>query len=232
MSREQFQQAPELLIANKIMFPPTDVGNKDSILKATLLLTVMAFCLFEQVLDCHWSVFCDLRILLSQSQIQWMLFAVLAIWCGTFIVLMFSRNDLLLIVLLLISIAVYSIDYTKSLRAADAIVLLAGATLGKGVRFALEADGRWKIEDVRTDSEIGNRQSAIDNFVVGLVGLLAFASWWHLDMVGAYRGPRWMGLWDNPNIYGMLMGAGVGLAIGMLVNNSKFKIQNWDGFSA
>ena len=30
-----------------------------------------------------------------------------------------------------------------------------------------------------------------------------------------------MGLWDNPNDYGMLMGAGVTLAIGLLAQNLK-----------
>jgi O-antigen ligase len=38
-----------------------------------------------------------------------------------------------------------------------------------------------------------------------------------------YHGPRWMGLWNNPNDYGMLMGLGVVLAIGLLVPNLKFE---------
>ena len=29
----------------------------------------------------------------------------------------------------------------------DAIILLVGMTLGKGTRFALKVDGRWKMED-------------------------------------------------------------------------------------
>ncbi len=36
-----------------------------------------------------------------------------------------------------------------------------------------------------------------------------------------YHGPRWMGLWDNPNTYGMLMGAGVLLAVGLLKGMKK-----------
>jgi O-antigen ligase len=35
-----------------------------------------------------------------------------------------------------------------------------------------------------------------------------------------------MGLWDNPNTYGMLMGAGGLLAIGLLAANAKLKIKN------
>ena len=39
-----------------------------------------------------------------------------------------------------------------------------------------------------------------------------FAGFWIAVAFGQsgnpYHGPRWMGLWDNPKIYGMLMGAG------------------------
>jgi len=35
-----------------------------------------------------------------------------------------------------------------------------------------------------------------------------------------------MGLWNNPNIYGMLIGAGVVLAIGLLASNLQLKIKN------
>ena len=56
--------------------------------------------------------------------------------------------------------------------------------------------------------------------------MLAFSSWWHLDMSNnPYHGPRWMGLWYNPNDYGMLMGAGLTLAIGLRagIKNEKLK---------
>ncbi len=56
---------------------------------------------------------------------------------------------------------------------------------------------------------------------MALVGLLALAAWWHVDLPGAYHGPRWMGLWNNPNIYGMLMGVGVVLAIGLLATKER-----------
>jgi O-antigen ligase len=100
---------------------------------------------------------------------------------------------------------------------------LAGITLGKGTRFALMEDGRWKMED----SGLVTRHSSLVTFLVGLIVLLAFSSFWHLDMTNNYyHGPRWMGLWDNPNIYGMLMGTGGTLAIGLLAANEKLKIKN------
>jgi len=45
-------------------------------------------------------------------------------------------------------------------------------------------------------------------------------------MAWAYHGPRWMGLWDNPNIYGMLMGAGVVLTAGLLLADRRWKMED------
>ncbi|HKW30920.1 MAG TPA: O-antigen ligase family protein [Verrucomicrobiae bacterium] len=57
--------------------------------------------------------------------------------------------------------------------------------------------------------------------------LLTFSVFWHLDMSDSfYHGPRWMGLWNNPNDYGMLMGAGVVLAIGLLAANQKSEVRS------
>jgi O-antigen ligase len=76
--------------------------------------------------------------------------------------------------------------------------------------------GKLKAEN-GSFSEIVYHKSAIVNLLVGFVGLLAFSAWWHLDVANNFYPPgvRWTGLYDNPNIYGMLMGAGVVLAIGL-----------------
>jgi O-antigen ligase/dienelactone hydrolase len=58
--------------------------------------------------------------------------------------------------------------------------------------------------------------------------LLASASWLHSQTPIGYQyhaQDRWSGLWVNPNIYGMLMGVGVVLAVGLLVQNSESKIR-------
>jgi prepilin-type N-terminal cleavage/methylation domain-containing protein len=179
-----------------------------------LPLAIVVLCLFGQALSSQYDIFRELQAALLS--VQWVLLGCWAIWCGTFLFLMFSRKDWPLIGLLLIAIVMYFIGYTESWLATDAAILLAGVTLGKGTRFALKADSRWKIENGKTNSEIVNRKSAIVNLLVGLIGLLAFSSWWHLEMKNhCYLGPRWMGLWNNPNIYGMLMGTGVTLAIGL-----------------
>jgi O-antigen ligase len=185
-------------------------------IRVALLLALVALCLFEFVLHWRSSIFCEFEAPLLQA--QWMLLICLVIWCSNFLFLTFSVIDLPLIGLLLIAMVAYLIGDAAVWRETDAIILLAGATLGKGVRFALIGDRRWKMEDWKNNLKIVNRKSAIVNFLVGLVVLLTFSSWWHLDVPNYfYQGLRWTGLWNNPNIYGMLMGAGLVLAAGLLI---------------
>src|SRR5690606_23950976 len=55
-------------------------------------------------------------------------------------------------------------------------------------------------------------------FLICVIMLLVFSSGWHLNSPNNfYHGPRWMGIWYNPNIYGMLMGTGLILVVGMLI---------------
>jgi hypothetical protein len=197
----------------------------------TLLLAIVALCLFGQALSGHCGIFREFQAALLSM--QWMLLVCLSIWCGTFLFLTFSRKDWLLICLLLMAIVHYFTGPAEFSRAADAVILLAAATLGRGARFALNEEGRMKNEEIEVGKqkaesgnipEIVNCKSAIVNFLVGLIGLLAFASWWHLEVAhNFYPGTRWTGLWNNPNIYGMLMGAGVVLAIGLLTTNQKLE---------
>jgi len=61
-----------------------------------------------------------------------------------------------------------------------------------------------------------------------IVFLLACASRWHPErgMEFQYRGqPRWTGPWDNPNLFGVLMGVGVILAGGLVVQRLRSKVQ-------
>ena len=186
-------------------------------IKVTSTVAVAAVCLFESVLHRQSDIFREYEVALLQM--QWLLLACLVVWCATFLFLKFSMSDLLLIGLLVILIAAYSF---VARPATEAFTFLVGVTLGKGACVLLKADGRWRMANLEHNSEIVNRKSEIVNFLVGMVGLLAFASWWHLDMSdNFYHGPRWMGLWNNPNIYGMLMGAGVTLAIGMRAEKLK-----------
>jgi O-antigen ligase len=132
------------------------------------------------------------------------------IWWSTIAILTFRLNDLLIIGLLLLTIFAYFSSYTKR-NDLDAVTLLFGVTLGKGTGLLLKSGTR------KAENEIEKRKSEIEIFILGLVLLLAFASWWHLDTSNNFFNGRWMGIWDNPNEYGALMSVGLLLAIGLLV---------------
>ncbi len=189
--------------------------NWHSGIKVTLLLAIVAFCLFEYALHRQSGLFQEFEETLLS--LQWMMLVCLAIWCGAFLFLTFNLTDLPIVGLLLIAIAAYFICYATFWLETDALTFLAGMTLGRGACFALES--RSQRPEISNTLKIRNPKSEIRNFLVGLVLLLAFSSWWHLGMSdNFYHGPRWMGLWDNPNIYGMLMGAGVVLTAGLLAD--------------
>ncbi|MGB8168802.1 MAG: hypothetical protein WCF18_14995, partial [Chthoniobacteraceae bacterium] len=187
------------------------------LIKPMLYLAIVAFCLLGVMLHCQSNFFQEYETALFS--LQWVVFLCIAFWCGLFLLLTFSLKDLPLIGILTISIVMFCVSNAASRSAEDAIIFLVGVALGKGTRFALMEDGRWKMEDGENNLESG-KTSEFRIFLVGLVGLLAFASWWHLDLPGTYHGSRWMGLWNNPNIYGMLMGAGVILTAGLLADRS------------
>jgi prepilin-type N-terminal cleavage/methylation domain-containing protein/prepilin-type processing-associated H-X9-DG protein len=186
------------------------------LMKIALPLATVALCIFGVVLNFQSGIFRDFRAVLLS--VQWMLLVCMAIWCGSFIFLTFNLKELPLIGLLLIAIVAFFLSFAASQSALDALILLAGVTLGRGAGFFI-GDGVTrlisKIENQKSRSQLKS-PNVVSYFLKGLVMLLAFSSWWHSDLAGAYHGPRWMGLWDNPNIYGMLMGAGLTLAIGLL----------------
>jgi O-antigen ligase len=181
------------------------MANWRSSTKITVLLLLLAFCFFENFLQRQIPLFQEFEITILQMQM--MILICLAVWYGFLLFLTFSLNDLLFIGLQVISISVYLIGYATTWRKPDAISLLAGAMLGRGTQFCLESR--------KPHVEIGK-------FLTGLVILLAFSSCLHLDISGKfYTGPRWTGLFENPNIFGMLMSAGFVLAVGLLVGNRK-----------
>jgi hypothetical protein len=185
------------------------------LIKSALLLAIISICLFGVVLNSQSSIFREFQAALLS--VQWMLLVCIAIWCGSFIFLAFSLKDLPLISLLFIVITAYLIGHVESSRAADAIILLAGVTFGKGACVLLNESA------LTENAGFGqSRLTSADTFLIGIVLLLAFSSWWHLDVAhNFYPGTRWTGLWDNPNDYGMLMGAGATLAIGLLATKER-----------
>ena len=159
-------------------------------INAGLLVAITAACLLRFLLH-HRSIFFR-QLEASLVQTQSLLLVCLTVWCGTFLFLAFSPKDVCLIGLLLIAAGAYFIG--NEWQGTDVATLFFGITLSRGTGFALKAR---------------SQESEVRSFFVCLILLLAFASLWHLDMRNNfYHGPRWMGLWNNPNIYGVLMGAG------------------------
>jgi O-Antigen ligase len=183
------------------------MGQQSSI-KVVLLSIVTASCLCEFVLHHQSSIFRGFEAAMLQT--KWGLLVWLALWCGIFLFLTICPNDLPLIGLLLIALVAYFFD-----NSLGAIVLLFGVTLGRATPVLLNKEAQDVL--ALPVSTLVTRHSPLLTFLFGLIMLLAFASWWHLDMTNNfYHGPRWMGLWDNPNTYGMLMASGVALATGLL----------------
>jgi hypothetical protein len=102
---------------------------------------------------------------------------------------------------------VYANDYSAS---TSALTLLAGAVLGKGAAVWALSENRSK--SVKVCHPIGSWVVCI------LLILFAVASFWYGNSAHshAYHGhKRWCGPWDYPNLFGLLMGTGMVLAIGI-----------------
>ena len=120
----------------------------------------------------------------------------------------------------LISAIVYAFHYSPSTQA---LTLLAGAVIG-------QAFGLWggsitpsPVGDEVTSLKSKTSQRLLTSSPTILVVLLALASVWHTVAVHTfeYHGQtRWSGPWDNPNLFGLLMGTGAALAAG-------FGLQRW-----
>ena len=179
-------------------------------------LAIVSVCLLGYVLRSQSGIFREFQAVLLS--LQWVLLVCLAVWCGIFIFLTFNRKDWPLIGLLVIAIGAYFINSADH-PATDAVILLAGVTLGRGAGFFVGDE----VTSLTSKNDKIETPYVVSYFLLGLVGLLAFGAWWHLDVSNRFYPPgvRWTGLWDNPNIYGMLMGAGLTLAIGLLAEKLK-----------
>ena len=199
-------------------------------IKVLLPLVALGVCLFGFMLHRQSGIFREFEA--AFLSLQCVMVAYFGFWCAVILFLTFSLKDLWLIGLLLITILVCFAGQTDGRRGMDAIMLLFGTTLGKGARCLLYGGSRR--ESAQIESGIKSRESGSDqsgltsaaSFLIGLVLLLTFSSWWHLDMTSnVYQGPRWMGLWNNPNDYGILMAAGVLLTIGLLATRQKEEVK-------
>jgi len=164
------------------------------------------------------SALSEFTAILLDPETQWMAYLCLGIYFTTFLFFRWRTSssfwrganpDLWLASGLVIMAVIYAIHQVSSTQA---FTFLAGAVLGHGMTFWADFDfhnSKWKI------------QNWFGVLVVSiLVIFLAWASVWHTGAgyTFEYRSkPRWSGPWDNPNIFGLLMGTGVVLALGLTV---------------
>lgn len=181
-----------------------------------LVLAMTASCLFESWLNRESDVFAGFEAAFQQT--RWILLICLAVWFSAFLLLTFRLNDLPLVGLVLVAVSACLVQHPSSGPAKEAMTILATVTLGRGAKTLLNRERRGQTR--RTDEWALDQSQLSPAAIVflGLVVLLAFSSWWNSGMPRKYyNGPRWVGLWDNPNEYGVLMSAGVVLAAGMLL---------------
>jgi O-antigen ligase len=136
-----------------------------------------------------------------------------------------ANADFWLCGLLLMATLHYAFNYATASSSTQALLLIVGAAIGKGVRLWAEWGGPKHPpsalrHSTSNERELGTGNPKLETLLIVLVLLLAAASLWHPEgaMQFQYRGlNRWSGPWDNPNIFGLLTGVGVVLAAGLLV---------------
>jgi len=169
---------------------------------------------------------------------RWQWIVVLCIACNVVLALRASflmrrgkfwpveSRELWLAIFLLISLGMYAANYPVAVRSAQMLVLLFGILLGRLLAI-------W----VHTASH-GRFLFFIMIFLLMLMSFMA--SLWHgVDKDFEYLGrSRWTGPWDDPNLYGMLMGIGGILSAGLVIliisgrfSPTQAKFYFWPGLS-
>ena len=137
---------------------------------------------------------------------------------------------------------VYALRYTEAVKSTQALTLLGGAMLGQaGVVWAQWRGQKLSTEKLKAErgegesrkqkaegggggslkSKVQSPKSSDTTMIGVLVVLLAGAAVWRGETghVFQYRGlGRWSGPWDNPNTFGVLMGVGLVLALGLIMS--------------
>jgi hypothetical protein len=126
--------------------------------------------------------------------------------------------ELWLLGLVVVAGLAYAFDYAQAVKSTQALALIGAAMMGQGA-------GLWaEWERGSPKSKVQSPKSPERMVVAVLAVLLLGAAVWQAEAghLFQYRGQgRWSGPWDNPNTFGMLMGVGAALAVGLLVQSPK-----------
>jgi O-Antigen ligase len=222
MNDKLFNQMPMLLYAA--------LGLGLSLFGANLAFSSNGFFshFFQEIVD-----------FIRDPQTQWLMLACVCFYFTTLMLLKPHRqkasfwrshtSELWMIAAFVVAAFSYVVDYPASTQSAQPLILFAGATLGKGASVLAAFKSR------KAEGENGNKPEHGRNNLAVLVAsllviLLALASIWETNAgrgFGYDGNARCSGPWDNPNIFGLLMGTGIALAVGLLLQSpmSKAKTQ-------
>jgi len=162
----------------------------------------------------------------QSAELQWMILGCISVYLIGFVWLprtfnqSYAGKEVLSVGMALYgsSAAVYAANYTEASKGTDALLLVFGITLFFGFRF-------WRAVETNRC-----RPFNVTGVSLGLTLLLfSIAVVWGSASLQSfqYRGQtRWSGLWNNPNTFGVLMGGGAALALGMLARSLKLMKQN------
>lgn len=136
--------------------------------------------------------------------------------------------DLWLTLLAILALLRYALAYDIAARSMQVLVLMATIVFGNLV--AIWVKWRCKLGHFSSSRVLVGDDKARPCCIVSVIYILLFllaAS--ALYQPGAsnfqyHAVPRWSGLWNNPNLYGLLMGVGVILAIAQITGGLTWKI--------
>jgi O-antigen ligase len=169
----------------------------------------------------------EFNVVCRDSATQWMLVLCLTVYFFVFLVSESRERDntphlrptnpnVWLAALVLLSLLKYVLAYDTASHSIQMLVLMAGIVFGKS--FAAWA--RWRSDEIE-------RRAVF--LIRSLACLLAVSTLWQsaIPMIFQYHGiPRWIGVWDNPNLYGLLMGVGFVLASGQIAGARRWKMED------
>lgn len=197
---------PRLVVASVIVFALTATYIRNAPLPWAWMETVRS----------------EARGACDHPDVQWMTVALVALYFFGFAALRWLqvrsqpskvrvRTRLVLVVVFSgWALASYALNYDTAVRSTDLLVLLTALAAGQGVAFWLG----WEGSAGRSTDWFRPDLLCVLAVLLALAGLAHPAA----SREFQYRGQtRWVGLWENPNIFGVLMALGVVLAAGLLL---------------
>jgi hypothetical protein len=165
-------------------------------------------------------------LFLHDRQTQWAIVMFAGLYCGLFVILQrrcartsetfLSSPDVWLLGMVIGAASNYFSAYASTPLSSQAPTLLGCAALGKAVRFWTE-----------TGREPDGLRYRVGWILMLMTLLLMAGASFSTDPVANFHywsQLRWSGPWENPNIFGLLMGAGVVLGTGQIFGVRKWKM--------